>query len=403
MRSGLVVPVLAAAALVAAVVVARASTGPEPATPTARGSSLGGVACASSTSCLLVGSTGSVYGVQVPFAVESDGRQLTARPPVPPAEIGDAALAAVSCESPDSCLAVGRASLPTPFFGARSGGERPLAESWDGRSWRDEPLAPPPGTTDAGLAGVDCAAGGCMAVGDLAVRSGRDRPFAASWDGQAWAVHPPVVPRHADNTVLADVACDSPTSCIGVGHLEFDELVTGAAPLIERWNGSEWAQERSAAPRASTDTELAGVSCPAEGRCVAVGFQRRPDGIYAPFAELLEHGSWRALTTGDPAGSPDTELAGVACPATDRCLAVGSTVEGNSVVAFAESWDGTRWTFERPGAPAGSTSSTLTSVDCVPSAGCHAAGIAWRRSPIGHALTETWAGSDWTMLAVPDP
>jgi hypothetical protein len=401
-RSSGALTAVAVAALVGAGLLARMATGAEPPSTPVRGSSLGGIACAGAT-CVAVGTTGSVYGVETPFAVVAGGGDWTPRAPVGPAVIGNSTLEAVACSSPDSCVAVGREELPTPFFGSRSTGDRPLAEAWDGARWRRLSAGVPPDVTDAGLEGVDCVATGCMAVGDLQTRKGKDHALAESWDGRRWTLRPLPTIRQTEEVVLEDVACTSTTSCVAVGHVSDETLFGGIVPLIERWNGTAWIPERSANAHGSTDTELGAVDCPSADRCTAVGFRRLPDGRYGTFAESWDGTTWRALPARDPAGSPDTELADVACPLPDHCVAVGTAVLHGAVTTFAESWDGTRWTIEPAPAPAGSTSSALSAVDCTASAPsvCRAAGISWHGSPIGTALAEDRTPAGWAIRPVP--
>jgi hypothetical protein len=399
-----VVPVVAVLALLGAGVIARSAIG-EPPHPAAiaRGSGLDGMACPTSVSCVAVGSMGSVYGVEVPYAVVSTGDAWTARPPQAPPQVGDTTLASVTCPSPASCLAVGRQELPTPFFGSRSSGDRPYSESWNGTEWLPRTGAFPPTAIDSSLTGVSCASSTCMAVGEFTTRAtSKDLALAETWDGSKWTLALPPRLKFADDVVLMDVDCTSPTSCVAVGHLSYDELFNGAAPLVERWNGTTWSPERSRNPAGSADTELQAVDCVTAERCVAVGYRRMPDGTYAAFAEMSRGSAWTVLPTVSATGSPDTELADVSCPAADRCTAVGTAVLHGSVNAFAESWDGSTWTEERTPTPPGSTSSALSTVDCTPPADCRAAGVQWHGSPIGHALSEARNGAGWAILPVPE-
>jgi hypothetical protein len=211
--------------------------------------------------------------------------------------------------------------------------------------------------------------------------------------------------RYQDDAALEDVACVSPTSCIAVGQFGFDllELYTGVAPLIERWDGTAWHLEVSSNANDSLDTELNAIACPTQDRCVAVGFRRVTGGSYSSFAEIRDRGRWRVLRTPDPEGSPDVELADVACPETDRCIAVGSWVSGAHVHSLVESWDGRRWTIEQSPAPEGSTSTVLSAVACPDPQTCYAVGAYERGSPTEHAFSLGWAGGRWTLLSMPDP
>jgi len=201
------------------------------------------------------------------------------------------------------------------------------------------------------------------------------------------------------------VACASPTSCTAVGHFGYElaGLVNGSAPLVERWDGRGWHPERSVNPPASPDTEFVAVACPTARRCMAVGFRRHPSAVFTTLAELREAGTWTLLATRDPADSPDTELADVACPLSDRCIAVGSTVSGTKIVTFAESWNGKRWTSDEVAAPRGAASSALTAIDCSSGTRCVAVGSYRLRSPVGLAFSERWDGRKWSIVPVPGP
>ncbi len=395
---------LAVGALIAAGIAARLTTpAPAPTTNADIESRPLAVACPTPARCIAVGLMGTAYGLHVPFGAGlTDGAWALASPDAP-SPVVESGLLSVSCVS-GGCMAVGREEVPAPYLGARSAGGRPLIRSWDGSTWVDLPGPIPPGTRDAGLNGVSCVSSVCVAVGQYGRRSGHDRALAMSWDGDRWTVHVPPRRRHQDDAALEDVACPSPASCIAVGRFGFElqELFTGVAPLIQRWDGSEWNLEVSANVRGSVDTELNAIACPTPGRCVAVGFQRHPGGILSTFAEIRNGGVWTVLPTPNPEGSPDAELADVACPRPDRCFAVGTSVSGSRTQGLLETWDGTRWTIERTPAPEGSTSSTLSAIDCAGPQTCSAVGAYERGSPTGHAFSLAWDGAGWSILSIPE-
>jgi hypothetical protein len=395
----------AVGALIAAGVVARVATGNVSTQTAPGGSGLHAIACPSESWCVSVGSMGSVYGVQVPFAVLSTGSGWKAQPTPVPSQAGDSILSAVDCPSSRSCTAVGSQEVPTPFFGARSAGARPLAEHWDGTSWRSQLGPIPESATDAEFHGVSCVASSCMAVGEYQTRMTPERTLAESWDGRQWTLHLPPNPTTEDveEVVLEDVACVSANDCTAVGHFSYEVALLGeaAAPLIERWNGKAWRLERAENRQAFGDTELQAVACASVGRCMTVGFQVRPNGSYGTLAEIPDGSTWKILPTQDPPGSPGAELSDVACPLPDRCIAVGSSVSPSGSTTLAESWDGTRWTIEPTPSPPGSTSNALTAIDCPHWDVCYASGIYWNGSPIGRAFSAMWNGVAWTILPVP--
>jgi hypothetical protein len=345
----------------------------------------------------------SAHSVDMPFAVLLADGAWTLRPPQAPPHIGDSVLSSVTCVPPDSCVGVGRQEMPTPYLGAKSAGDRPLIESWDGTTWRSSPGSNPPGTANAELNGVACALSSCMAVGEYSRKSGGDRALAESWDGAAWTLRLPPKPRSIDDMVLQDVACVSPMSCTAVGRFsqELQAVSSNTAPLIERWDGTEWRIERSAIPRASLDTELNAVACPTSDRCVAVGFQRNPGGTFSTFAEIRNGTMWKMLATAEPSKSSYAKFSDLACPRPDRCIAVGWSASGTNLRSLVESWNGARWKVVPTPTPAESTSSVLTAIDCVDVTYCYAVGIYQQVSPTEHAFSESWDGAKWTIVPLP--
>jgi hypothetical protein len=396
---------VAVVALLAAGIVARISTPAVPTTAPAIATNPDAVVCRTPTSCVSVGYMGSAYGVRAPLATELADGAWTARDPQAPAPVVDSVLSSVACFPSDPCIAVGREEAPAPYLGARSAGGRPLIETWDGSAWVRRMGPTPSRITDARLNGISCAGSMCMAVGQYGRRSGHDRLLGSLWDGTTWSLALPPHIRFADDAAFEDVACVSADSCTAVGQFSYElqDLFTGVAPLIERWDGKLWSVEPAAAAKDSLDTELNAVACPSSDRCVAVGFQRDRGGTYSSFAEIRDGAKWSMVPTPNPAGSPDVELAEVACPRPDRCIAVGSWVSGAHVHGLVESWDGNRWTMQRTPAPPDATSTALSAIDCPRPTACLAVGTYERGSPTEHAFSLSWNGERWAVLPMPEP
>jgi len=392
-------------ALVAAGLAARLSI-PAASPPVAPiDSSLQAVACPSPGQCISVGFTGSKYTVLVPLAALLEDGAWTVRPRQPPSQRGDMFPSAVACRSRTSCIAAGVREVPAPYFGAPSAGDRPFIQTWDGKTWREHPGVVPPGTADAELRGIACASSTCMAVGEYAKRLHEDRALAESWDGSSWKLHlpPTIVSRgEAAESVLSDVACVSPTSCIAVGQFRL-ELIGGllpvVGPLIERWDGRAWHAERSANP-GSDDAELYGVSCHSPERCVAVGSRLLRSRTFGTLAEAWDGTAWHVLETPDPPRSTNARLLDVTCPRSDRCIAVGSSTSSGGRQPLIEAWDGRRWRVEPIAVPASFSSSTLDSIDCAAPASCHAVGTYQERAPILHSFSAELIDGDWMVRPI---
>jgi hypothetical protein len=402
-RAG-VMRLVAIAALICAGFIARLSADDTSPNRGLIGTRLVGVDCNSAGSCVSVGSVGGMF-TAAPLAALFESGEWTDRSPPVALQFGDSALSAVSCAKSRSCIGVGTREIPTKYLTDRSAGGRPLTAEWDGTRWRLELGAFPVSSGDARLNAIDCASWGCLAVGDYERRGQeKTRTLAESWDGKAWTLYRPENLRFAEDAVLNDVACTSGAFCTAVGYFtyELEGLMTGGvAPLVERWDSTARRLRPSPVPTGPwTDAELNAVACPSHKQCFAVGFQRLSNGRYATLAFVWNGMKWRTVPTRDPAGSSDAELEDVACPRVNRCVAVGWKVAASEVVTLAARWDGKRWTLEAPPNPPGSTSSVLHAVDCVRWTVCHAVGSFSEHSPVRHAFSTTWDGSDWDVLPI---
>ncbi len=166
-----------------------------------------GVSCASSTSCMAVGSAqyvvsltpNVVFGWE-PLASTWDGSnwsQLSL-----PSDGTDSGLSAVSCDAPTDCLAVGY-----------NNGEA-LAEHWNGSAWSI--VSNPPGSQ-----AVSCVSPTfCMAVGDSAL---------GKWNGTSWWA----ARSSAASGDFNGVSCTSTSNCMAVGG--------SGDTQTAHWNGSKWS------------------------------------------------------------------------------------------------------------------------------------------------------------------
>lgn len=122
---------------------------------------------------------------------------------------------------------------------------------------------------------------------------------------------------------------------------------------------------------------------------------------------------WTLMSTPNP--SPvGAELAAVSCSAATACMAVGEqwvpmTVGANPVTrpflhAFAEEWNGGKWTVNAPPSPLvnGVPEDDLRGVSCPDADTCFAVGERGG-SPSASPLSERWDGHTWSVLSTPKP
>jgi hypothetical protein len=355
--------------------------------PSMPGSALNGVSCSSRSACTAVGSQGDPPGPPRTLAERWDGSTWTVQPTADPEDAG-AGLGAVSCPSASDCAAVGTSDGAT------------FAERWDGARWTIEPIPNPDGTAFAEFQGVACAsASSCLAVGLYLDDSGTAVALAEHWNGSAWSIESTAVPPGVGGNGLAGVACASTSACTGVGAV-------GNQTLAEGWDGTRWTSQSTVDPSGAHSSVLNAVACPAPATCTAVG--EVDDASFSAVGTLVErgHGSrWHIQPSPNPPGATGGVLAGVACPRSRSCMAVGAAPDRSGVFhTLAERWNGRRWRILPTPDPAGAAGGFLASVSCISATSCIATGNATDKTDVSPGtLAEAWDGRRWRILPTPDP
>jgi hypothetical protein len=338
----------------------------------AEGYTLAGVSCASATSCVAVGAL--ARGVDFEALIETwDGASwtVTPNPFVSPTLY---LLNGVSCPEPTTCVAVGKFLTP-------SGVEHTLIETRAGGEWSVTP-SPNPDVSQT-LNGVSCtSAAECVAVG-TSTDGERERALVEEWNGTDWSVVPTPRPRHTPVMVLSGVSCVTATSCVAAGSAASD---LGTQPLIERWNGTKWSLATVPYPDGTGNNQLSGVSCASGNRCVVVGSSAALNG---PLIEMWDGTSWSIAERPNP-GTGGDALAGVSCPSRTRCVATGSFNSDKRKQLprnLVEAWNGTAWTVVPSVSHLGQPDS-LAGVSCPSTATCMAVGVTYAE-PVQNAFILT--------------
>jgi len=273
----------------------------------ARSTGLSGVSCPSALECIAVGAqaTGST---PLPLAERWDGARWNAQSPPSPGGTFLSQLDAVSCDSPNSCTAVGDAE------GGGAVGVITLAEHWNGITWTVQHTPNPPDGVQT-FAGVSCPSpADCFAVG-----STNDGLFAESWNGASWKLMPVPVPAGGTFGELTGISCAGASTCTAVGS-----YLTGkgaARPLAERLGSGTWTPKTLPLSATATNGFLTGVSCTTESRCTAIGSFRRASVSPQALAEVWDGTAWAVQPTARPVSHKI--LLGVSCTAAQTCSAVG--------------------------------------------------------------------------------
>ena len=331
-------------------------------------SELAAVSCASPDTCVAVGSQFDTPDARRVLIEMRDRRGWTLARPAEPTTGSAGELVSVSCPTAQLCVAVG----DTP--GARH--DDGLAETSGGGPWSAAAL--PPLATGADLEAVSCSSAiACTAVGRADTPAG-PRAIALRFDGATWRSMDTLGATLGSDVSeeLTGVSCPSDRSCTAVGHAV--DGPGGSRALAERWDGTAWhrlvALGTGAFPGDSTaSTALTAVSCPSTTSCVVVGNRVAADGSTGDLAaEMRGERSplqWSVQTPPGPPGARVALLRAVSCRAPDSCVAVGTA---NAVVGRSspqiEDWDGGHWSTAPAATTAWPDATTLVGVSGAPGA-----------------------------------
>jgi len=182
-----------------------------------------GVACASGSNCLAVGTWQVSNTEQDTLGFFWNGRRW--RPTFPPNPGSPAEMFSVSCAA-SFCMAVGGS------FAENENGDVALAESWDAktRAWSD--VSPSLGVICAGF--TTCTWATALSCGTSANCMAFGPQGNQWWNGTGWQPKPSISAGRGSN--LGAVACGG-SNCLGVGY----RTIRGARhTLAELWNGTTW-------------------------------------------------------------------------------------------------------------------------------------------------------------------
>jgi len=259
---------------------------------------------------------------------------LPAGTPPNPNNGQDYGLHAASCPVVGTCVAVGT-------YQAADGTTQGLIETLSKGTWTAvrAPLPVDAKTSSKdqgnplGLQGVTCpAAGYCVAIGQYEEQDGAFAPVIDTLSGGTWTAQRAPLPTGVAATLsdLQGVACRSAGDCVAVGQYV---LKGGEESLIDTLSGGRWTAAVGPLPAdgqaKGQAAPLSSVACsPADG-CVAVGEYSTRNSLQGEgLIDTLSNGKWTAVRAPLPAGvtlgkKGYVTFTVVACPAADRCIAVG--------------------------------------------------------------------------------
>ncbi|MGH3159178.1 MAG: hypothetical protein ACRDNF_21755 [Streptosporangiaceae bacterium] len=357
---------------------------------------LAAISCGGPRACIAVGSYVNGAGTTVTLAQLWNGTAWHTLATPNPAGSGGSQLAGISCAGPYACTASG-------YYLDAAGVTVPLAERWNGASWRIQPVPAPASATASGFFAVACrSARTCTAVGTYDNSAGEALTLAEVWNGTAWSIQATPNPAGAVASELDGVSCTSPRACIAVGVWEGNSGVP--VTLAEVWNGAGWHIQHTPTVAGSTSSQFTGVSCATAYACTATGYSRDSSGNAVALAEHWNGIGWQVQSTPIPAGATASELGAVSCTSPRACTAAGAYVMSNdTVVTLAEAWNGSGWVIQSTPNPAGATTGQLNGVSCRSPGACASAGFSVGSTGFSVPLAEGWNGSAWRIHATPSP
>jgi outer membrane protein OmpA-like peptidoglycan-associated protein len=386
------------------------------------GADLLAVACAAPGSCVAVGSYtnttgGGTTGQQALIDVETGGVWSAVRTPLPAnaSTSSNNTLGAVSCASSGSCVAVGS-------YAETGGNEQALLVVESAGVWSAVPAPLPTGANGANannaLDGVTCTSNtDCVAVGDyVATVPGStctnhacqlallDVETSGVWSSQIVPLPSNATAGPATGDLLSAVSCPSTGECVAVGS--YVDTKGNNRALLDVETAGTWGAVAAPLPAgasaAPNTNALVSVTCTAVGTCVAVGQYDNTSEFPEGLIEDDVGGAWSPVSAPTPSDGralqPDVALNSVSCAPGAGCVAVGSYVTNLGDLhprALVDAQLGGTWTAGYVQLPNDASRaqpySTLSQVDCTTATTCVAVGLYVTLKNVPGVLLDAWS------------
>jgi hypothetical protein len=262
---------------------------------------------------------------------------------------------------------------------------------------------------DATLTSVACtSAGNCVAVGQFESGSKDIRALVVTQRNGRWNGGIEVATKLSTGNFarLDAVSCSSAGNCAAVGYVtplaSTNRINPGGIAVMVNESAGTWGAGVEL-PIGLSD--LDSVSCPANGRCTAVGAEATTAGGTRPIATTSSAGVWGGPVVIGASLTPAKDgsgLASVSCGAAGDCTAVGSADQYSSTLALhsqalaaSEVLGVWRPAIEVARGVNAGRNAELNSVSCTSPVSCTAVGYYWDRLDRYHFLGVTESGRVW--------
>jgi hypothetical protein len=240
---------------------------------------------------------------------------------------------------------------------------------------------------------IDCiSATSCVITGNAGFGSSYSilHPLVERWNGTKWQAELPPLPAGVEAGNLSSASCVSASFCTVAGET-LTSIGVSTGLYVERWNGTAWSGEVIPSPPGNLPEAVdraTSISCASTTACEVVTRYTDSSKIKRLFAERWTGTKWETQILPNPEGAQPfftLEPPAVSCPSTTMCELVGLSQEsepGSEVSTtrpkrpYAEQWNGTAWVEQVLPRPAvgGFRQGWMTSIDCVSTTACAAAG-----------------------------
>jgi alpha-tubulin suppressor-like RCC1 family protein len=324
------------------------------------------------------------------------GNASTATIETPVTVSGLSGVTAVAAGGVDSlAVTAGAGGSVAPGSAAAPG---PSSSVWRVQNTPDPSMPGGDGSLDDGLASVSASSTtDAWAVGD-SLDSLNPFPLAEHWNGTSWKAAAVPLPAGSSGAVLDGVDDISPSNAWAVGTLDGDQT------LIEHWTGTAWAVVPSTNPETGVGTtdDLEAIAGAGADDLWAVGSFGSSDEDFN--AVLLEHWNGTSWTFFAPPVKGEQFGRAVTAVASNDVWVVGEQGGGPSTLSLH--WNGTAWSEvptpqlndgEEPG-------NLLTGVTATGPDNVWASGYEFNvdQENLSDPYLLHWIGKAWALVKVPD-
>jgi DNA-binding beta-propeller fold protein YncE len=291
-------------------------------------SRLRGVDCTSASSCTAVGYYKTASEAYSPFSMRWNGSVWTIVSTPKPSGFSRVYLLDVACPKSTDCWAVGKSAYKASEE-AEGKASAALFQRWDGTKWTLVGASEAPKQ----LSRVACASTtSCIAV------SGLEGLVAARWSGSSWTQESVAkLPSGGSDGALSDISCIPQGQCAAVGSYSTEGH---SAPLTQRWDGSQWSIQSTVDPvgviPGASGGSLTAVSCPTSSACTAFGTTSSPSEVM-PLMESWDGVDWALQPGPAPIEATAMNAGGAACHGAYACTVVGDYMKSGKTTALIES------------------------------------------------------------------